>query len=580
MTVLTNLIPTLFATVIEPFWIVLNRLLCILQPFHDLRSGKAKPMPTIEARYTAVPPQLAFWQALRAKHFLLALVCIVSLSTNVLAVTLSGLFEEKPTKVLIPGTTKASLAPEIIGEPNLSMNLGGATVITYSDAFYAAMANQSGQASLPPWAGKSRYYLPFDLAWPNNDNITIQRLAANTRAYEFEPNCRPVGINLDTADEYMSFRPFFNDSRWDLAYVRNLPDGTNITCQLFNRNTGLGAFDIENATSAHTIEEVSALQFPDIIGVPAAPEKTFFCSQRMVAGWGRLGPAVDASTAGPEIDLTNSTEGRSLEATWLFCEPKVKSAMFDVEVDVAGRILGANQTTDYTYDSEAFGTSNQTIVDILLKQMNQITLTGLPQSGRWHNDSFSATWFDSLISIELNSARHFEIGSPLPTSEQMLPLFEKWYKRLTAITMSFDKKLFAKLEQDIIIPVTLETIEERIFLEPVMFYLTVSLLGIQLITLIIFYYCRPGQFLPRMPLSIASLISFVSASHAVQEVGRQTEEEQTFGYGRFKGVDGHTHVGIEKSSLVVPLESRNPEARRRRFTWLRRGDERDPRTWI
>jgi hypothetical protein len=57
--------------------------------------------------------------------------------------------------------------------------------------------------------------------------------------------------------------------------------------------------------------------------------------------------------------------------------------------------------------------------------------------------------------------------------------------------------------------------------------------------------------------------------------------EVRYGYGRFIGVDGKAHVGIERQSRVIPLQSQNPYVRRRRWdlkAWMR--ERRNPEPWI
>ncbi len=92
LTILTNLLPTAFTILIKPFWVVLNRLLCILRPFDELRKCATNPKQGIKARYTSVSPTLAIWRVHHARHFFLAMVCSVVISTNVLAVALGSPF--------------------------------------------------------------------------------------------------------------------------------------------------------------------------------------------------------------------------------------------------------------------------------------------------------------------------------------------------------------------------------------------------------------------------------------------------------------------------------------------------------
>jgi hypothetical protein len=96
-------------------WNILNRLLCLLLPFEELRKGHARAISSIDTKYATVPPQLAFWRALFARHFFLAVVCVTSVSTNILAVSLSALLNLGSTSVAVPFPSKYKLSPQFNG---------------------------------------------------------------------------------------------------------------------------------------------------------------------------------------------------------------------------------------------------------------------------------------------------------------------------------------------------------------------------------------------------------------------------------------------------------------------------------
>ncbi|KAG9234738.1 hypothetical protein BJ875DRAFT_530825 [Amylocarpus encephaloides] len=107
-----NIAHTAFATFLEPVWIILNRLLCLLLPFEQLRRVLAIATSSVDAKYTSIPPQLSVWRALQAKHFLLAAACVATLSTNILAVSLAALFFEQEITTIVPFSAKLSLSPK------------------------------------------------------------------------------------------------------------------------------------------------------------------------------------------------------------------------------------------------------------------------------------------------------------------------------------------------------------------------------------------------------------------------------------------------------------------------------------
>lgn len=105
--------------------------------------------------------------------------------------------------------------------------------------------------------------------------------------------------------------------------------------------------------------------------------------------------------------------------------------------------------------------------------------------------------------------------------------------------------------------------ETRLFVSTPMFAISEGILCTYAIVAIIVYMRRPGQYLARMPTSIASLIALFAASAAVLDMtgtshldkkGRARhldEVDARYGYGSFiGGGDGRIHIGIEKSPFV------------------------------
>ena len=109
--IIESFVPTIFATLVEPTWAILNRVICLLQPFEELRKGNTIASRSLDVKYTTVPPQLAVWRALRSRHFLLAVVCIVAVSTNVLAVALAALLKEFTISLELAYNSSSTLTP-------------------------------------------------------------------------------------------------------------------------------------------------------------------------------------------------------------------------------------------------------------------------------------------------------------------------------------------------------------------------------------------------------------------------------------------------------------------------------------
>jgi hypothetical protein len=96
---LENYIPTAIATLIEPLWVLINRLLCLLQPIEELKTCNANAKDSIDLDYSSLPPQLVILKALRARHLVLAAVCSMALLANVLSIAFAGLFHHNVVAV-------------------------------------------------------------------------------------------------------------------------------------------------------------------------------------------------------------------------------------------------------------------------------------------------------------------------------------------------------------------------------------------------------------------------------------------------------------------------------------------------
>lgn len=109
--------------------------------------------------------------------------------------------------------------------------------------------------------------------------------------------------------------------------------------------------------------------------------------------------------------------------------------------------------------------------------------------------------------------------------------------------------------------------ETRLFVAPTIFRTTLTLLLLHFIVAVLYYDYRPGKYLPRLPTSIAAVISYVYASRALEDFGSWEAEskrrKRRYAFGRFVGTDGKTHIGIERQDYIIPLETRNPGVKRK-----------------
>jgi hypothetical protein len=577
LSILENFIPTIFVTLLEPFWVILNRLLCLLRPFDTLRDGNAKAYKCLEVKYTSLPPQLVFYRAIRSRHFILALVCAIAISTNVLSVSLSGLFNEKPATVAVLANSTLNLQPLINGTLSLINGNTGVT-ITYTDHFYATMANLTENTSLPPWIDESAFYLPFDLpalattSEVKSGDTSIQAYQGSTRGFAIAANCTALTstysnhmVTLNTSDDGQAVE-FFT------SHV--LDDGRTATCIPYGKVNGI------NQTISRLYPYPDAPAGFEIMTSMAPIDSLFyddFCSPLVVAGWTRLGPVVSNNS----VDALNATNGRSLDLAMMACSPVLKTAIYNVTVGTDGRILNTKRTSEFSENIGDFLIDrNETI---LYQQISTVIAPNAPDDFEWHIDSFVSDWTNAVLAEYINDSSLVDPLAPLPNMTYLTPQFNALYQRLSAMVLGLNKSLFITSTTNTTIPISIITTQTRIFMDLLMFKISVVLLSLHFLAAALYYARRPKRFLPRMPTTIASIIAYVSASHALDDFiekdgERKLDRSQTYGYGHFRGVDGKTHVGIERQSLVIPLETINPAARKR-WRWGK-GDSAEVKTWI
>ena len=562
-------------------WVILNRLLCLLQPFDELRKGNAKANRSVKAKYTSLPPQLVLWRALRSGHFLLAAVCTIAVSINLLAVALSGLLNENLATVIMPMTTTQEYIPQLNGTAIFNRTLKFVPVGNHYDHFYIALSNLTDGTPLPAWVDKDFFYLPFDLNLPPTETasgtpLEFQEFRGTTTGFGSNSTC--VELTKDQGPNTIQFDPYPDGTKANLTTSYKLPNGTTVTCfahtwnRLFNETVQFtGGFFSSNKSSLEVVKNLT----------PATDQDDGeFCGSILLAGWARVGSNV---TDTPAVANTTETLGRTLDYSFMSCTQQLRIATFDVAVDEQGRILAANRTALDVEDTESFFTDNAKESD-LFRQVNDLLAPPTIDGTKWHADNVTTDWFNSLLRLAIKSDNLIDPTLSVPKYADTAPLVQTMVTQLFSILMSLNPEMFMTSKLPMQLDGGAVVVESRIFVSSIMFLLSFIIIAFNVIVAVWYYTHRPKRFLPRMPTSIASIMAFVSASRALEDFtysDRKDDvaEETVYGYGRFVGTDGRTHVGIEQQRFVVPLQSRNPDVKRRKWRVFRK-DDREPRTWI
>ncbi|KAF4966301.1 hypothetical protein FSARC_6034 [Fusarium sarcochroum] len=509
---LENYIPTIFATLIEPFWVLLNRLLCVLQPFRDLWKGKAEASRTIDAAYTSIPPQLVFWRAIKSKHTILVLVCAMALLGNLLAVGMGSLFNEAP----MIAEYAEDLTPAY-----------ASTFDNDSDPYYVVMANMSSGTTLPPWVSKDYYFhrhkIPSSKYSKPEDMYNLQ-----VRGFGARANCTTMSASKLPIPKGGSL-----DDTADFANV------TEDRCPelVGYLNPILRTPDPEGSTGR------SAIEFCGTIGSNSGAQA---CARSLILGWGRMLTAEDV----------NST----LEASFMKCRPVFETAMFNLTVDMEGHVVSYNKTSELeaTLDYPESEAHSDRIFQVTNHYWNQY-------NNQWHNGTIARDWMSYLIMVSLGSRSIIDPKMPTPEPKNLVPLVEDIYRRVFAIVLGLNEQLFDHNREDKSTTAIRRTQETRIFMEDASFIITMTVLAINTIVAVLFYSRAVPSVLPRMPTTIGSVLAYVAPSRLVTPAYSLApgNSSRTFSFGRYIGRDKDVHIGIEMDPHVVPVNPQSLKTKQR-----------------
>ena len=537
--IIENYIPTIIATLIEPVWVVWNRLTCMFQPFEELHTGNPPARRSVELKYASLPPQFSLFKALRAKHFVLSSVCTMALLANVLAVAFSGLLNEESIAVAHGGNATFDYNAQ------LKLDIANITDPANPSPFYSAMANFTSGTPMPKWADNSAFYLPssHQALLNQSDQLQLQNipaLAANL-------HCDPIGHSHGST---LNFSVASNAIEMNAAVRANVTvdivDGHRDPHQC-SRNSFLTSDFYPWPCSS---QQIMAMEYMVPLSGTAESDP---CNGLLLAVWAR----VPASSLCGNKSYTLS-DG---ETTAMICKPKVTVQSTNVTFTGEHRVVEAESNAVL----EEFSGSDE-----LIKQVTDALWGGnryenndlLFNGGKWHNDSFPSDWHTYVMRMMNPDIGFLDPSLPPPDFDLIADIFTRAYQKTFAIWLSLDHERLLELAEEndsSIITAIIRRSEIRIVVSRLMVILSSTILGLYIVVAIAVYTRRPGKFLPRMPLTMASDIALFAASKAVGETDAsdiskcsREKEEQRFGYGRFIGVDGRPHIGVERVPFVIP----------------------------
>jgi len=579
--ILENYIPTAIATLIEPIWILINRLLCLLQPLEELHNRNAIAEKSIDKDYSSLPPQLVVLKALKSRHYTLAAVCTMALLANLLAVSFAGLFNEALIDIQRPATLQL---PYNFNFVPVNGSIGPAEGRTFGsdqasgayrggqgeDQFMIAESNFTRNTPLPAWTDDSLFYLPFLSEVSSSAQTMSSRFEASTRVVGADLDCSPleVGKNISAAiDVDPSNTPRTIRVSMNFTLVDDLG---NVNCTRFWRQVPAGPirplFEKDNCSpSPSSLELLSPL-------VPlanATKREKELCLGTTVFAWMRF-PQGSCS-----VEASNGSRIDKERSLFITCRPKLVTGAALIQVDAYGRLQKPVEDTKMNLAQENDKSPiHERAKEVIAQSSLYLFRTGFQSA--FHNDSFANDYLNHFIIRGSGDRRLIDPTKPAPTFSEVIGPLRKAYSTLFAIWLGNNKKNLFEIrpsESPVYITGSQIDTERRLFLSSTMFIISEVILCTYALVIVWVYARRPGQYLPRLPTSIAAIIALFAASSAVQDMKGTSHFDSKaraqhlkrigarYAYGSYIGADGRVHIGVEKTDFVRP---------RTRKTWLER----------
>lgn len=588
-------IPTAIATFLEPYWLVVARLIGLLQPFIELRRGAVPANKSLTLEYNSLPPQLFILKALRAKHFMLAALCSLVLLANVLAIAFSGLFFEN--SIYVPQShqfqqlyadkfvsVNGTVGPQYTA-PGLDKLKNGVESGAYAggsglDQFYILVSNLTAGTPLPTWTDDRFFYVPFGSAanGTTSANTTTQQLEATTTAFGAELSCTELTAGLDSGPNAYNLTIVDDlNNAANLSVTMQRASGDTVTCSVNNTIILNGPLPSAPEDCPRGPSALELVLSPDVSN--STPEQHDFCSTLVLAVWARH----DSICGRTRTDLSSP-----LHTLALGCQPAIAAGRAAVTVSGDGqvqRVAPFNASTNYTTSTHFSNAPTE-----MLRQAHQYFINNQENNGEgtgrtWHNDTLPSDFHNYLIAARNLTGAASSLLDPaagVPAASSAAAALNAAYAEIFAIWLGAHK-------QRLLLPATatgagaltqghLITLRTRIFLSPPMFALAAAILALSVAGALVVSARRPGRFLPQLPTTLAALVAMVAASSAVRDDLRATAHMggreraayldalgHRYGYGSYVGSgDGRVHVGVERAPFVrvVPLGEKQRKGRK------------------
>ncbi|KAF3933004.1 hypothetical protein ABW20_dc0105041 [Dactylellina cionopaga] len=544
---LYSYIPTAIGTLLEPFWVLLTRYVCVLQPFETLRRGNASAANSLSLKFESVPPALTIFSAMKSRHFFLSILAATALSTNILAISLGALFN--PNMVMDPQSVsvRSQYQAEFDAVPFVDTDaiVSESSIPAHSfavglyDHYYAIYANFTSNTPLPAWTTNDQFFLPVNVMDKGGSDSSVF-FQAETVGLSATLECEALDIPLNFTKiqrpSYINTDSLVQPEARVLASKRFGPPcefSTNFPVdQLGNTSERKLNF---NYTGSLALEA-----YPIATSVSKTTSDNETCEGLIPVVIARTQSVVDSKS----ITASNLTFNHKA----MICRPTLTVNRYLVTLDSSNQIVNSERKEDGAGDRLMLFMGSVTEGQ-LFTSIRKLFQPVFPNSNKVDMDSqlsFSPNdlpteWIDVIVQKLSNSTKAFDPQTPIEDID-MAALGQELsdaYSRVFAVTLGlYHNQIFTGDRVSAQSEGTMIKSVVRVEISTAMFALALGLLGWYIL------------------VATSSVLEDVKGTELFTSQQREThllKLNRRYGYGRFIGRDSKLRVGIEREPLLDHL---------------------------
>ena len=422
-----------------------------------------------------------------------------------------------------------------------------------------ALTNTTG-TPLPPWIAPEFYFLPFE--WNTTAMNASGLWSANTWGFGANLTCKLLSVDVYGQPSWVARNNDLVLPVGALKFTIPRTDGEELRCN----NSGKNMLSTALVAGRFAGEYLYGLVPTDRDDKEAEDP----CGSFLVMGWNRGSATLEQVYDGFSNYTNHTIDAGTYKDTAILCTQQISSAEFNVVVDSNGFVQRFKRLAPFSYDNSSLFNNSTAIANFKTQLNTLIRTNGDKDTGAAHNDQYPHSLPHYFI--EFISNRSFcDPSKPPPSFEDAQRGFQRFYSWFAPIVIGQNsKRIFRSTTKDGgRKPQTSGqriSIQDRVSMDPVMFYIATLLLGFSTLASIVIFTARPKKILPRIPDSLAAEIGFFYASEALEDTAGTASMSSgmrerhlarlgwEYGYGKFVGKGGKLRSGVERMGPITDFK--------------------------